>query len=433
MNKYNTRVVIGAQWGDEGKGKISDYLAQKAEMVVRYQGGNNAGHSIVFDGTRYALRHIPSGVFNPKTINVMAQGMVINPKMLLEEMADLEAKGITDYNLVISDRAHVILPYHLDLDEAWETLKGQVSPDKMIGTTKKGIGPAYEDKAARIGIRMGDFIHEESFKEALEDALLIKNKVLQAFDLKTYTVDEIFNEYKEYAKILAHRITETGALIAKAADEGKEIIFEGAQGVMLCLDNGTYPYVTSSSPTASSIPLAAGLNPSYISRVTGIVKAYTTRVGTGALPTRIEESDPEIAQHIRKVGREYGTVTGRPRWVGWLDTVVLKHATRVSGLTDLSIMLLDVLDELDTIKIGYAYELDGKEIDYIPGSNRVYESVKVKYVEMPGWKQDITGVKTWDELPVEAQNYILKIQELVGVKVSIFSVGPDRTQTITLD
>ena len=432
MKKYNTRVVIGAQWGDEGKGKISDYLAQKADMVVRYQGGNNAGHSIVFDGTRYALKHIPSGVFNPTTINVMAQGMVINPKMLLDEMKDLENKGITDYNLVISDRAHIILPYHLDLDEAWETLKASVSPNKMIGTTKKGIGPAYEDKAARIGIRMGDFINEDSFKEGLKDALLIKNVVLKAFGLKTYTVDEIFNEYKVYAKLLAHRVTETGSLIAKAANEGKEIIFEGAQGVMLCLDNGTYPYVTSSSPTASSIPLATGLNPSYISNVTGIVKAYTTRVGTGAMPTRIEESDPELAAHIRKVGHEFGTVTGRPRFIGWLDTVLLKHATRVSGLTDLSIMLLDVLDDLDTIKIGYAYELDGKEIDFIPGSNAVYDSVKVKYIEMPGWKQDTTNVKTWEELPKEAQNYILKIQELVGVKVSMFSVGPDRTQTVNI-
>ena len=431
--KYKTKVVIGAQWGDEGKGKISDYLAQKADMVVRYQGGNNAGHSIVFDGTRYALRHIPSGVFNPKTINVMAQGMVINPKMLLDEIVDLESKGITDYNLLISDRAHVILPYHLDLDEALEDLKSSVSPDKMIGTTKKGIGPAYEDKAARIGIRFGDFINKKAFSEALSDALLIKNKVLKAFGLKTYKVEEIVNEYEVYAKKLAHMVTETGALIAKVAEEGKEIIFEGAQGVMLCLDNGTYPYVTSSSPTASSIPLATGLNNSYISDVIGIVKAYTTRVGTGALPTRIEESDPEIAHHVRKVGREYGTVTGRPRWIGWLDTVVLKHAARVSGLTELSIMLVDVLDQIETIKIGYAYELNGKEIDYIPGSNKVYETVKVKYIELPGWKEDITKVKTWEELPVNAQNYIKKIQELVGVPVKIFSVGPDRTQTIEVN
>ncbi len=430
MNKYNTQVVIGAQWGDEGKGKISDYLAQKADIVVRYQGGNNAGHSIVIDGKRYALKHIPSGVFNPKTINIMAQGMVINPKMLLEEIQSLKNNGIKNFNLTISDRAHIILPYHLDLDAAFEELKGSINPQKMIGTTKKGIGPAYEDKAARIGIRMGDFINEDSFREALTDTLVIKNKVLKAFGLKEYTVDQIVNEYKDYAKALAPLVTETGSLLAKELSEGKSAVFEGAQGVMLCLDNGTYPYVTSSSPTASAIPLGTGLNPKYIDKVIGIVKAYTTRVGTGALPTEIEKSDPKIAAHIREVGREYGTVTGRPRRIGWMDTVVLKHSARVSGLTELSIMLLDVLDDLETIKIAYAYELNGKEIDYIPGSNSEYEKVKALYIEMPGWKEDISKVTSWDKLPQKAKDYVNKIQELVGVKVSMISVGPDRSQTI---
>jgi len=246
----------------------------------------------------------------------MAQGMVINPKMLLDEIKALEDKGITDYQLLISDRAHVILPYHLEMDAALEAIKGSVDPKKMLGTTKKGIGPCYEDKAARIGIRFGDFINPKAFREALKDALLIKNKILPGLGIKTYDVEEIASEYDEYAKILAHRVTETGSLLAKEASEGKKIVFEGAQGVMLCIENGTYPYVTSSSPTASSIPLAAGLNPSYINDVTGIVKAYTTRVGTGALPTEIEETNPEIAHHIREKGREYGTVTGRPRRVG---------------------------------------------------------------------------------------------------------------------
>jgi len=430
MSKYNTQVVIGAQWGDEGKGKISDYLAQKADIVLRYQGGNNAGHSIVIDGKRYALKHIPSGVFNPKTINIMAQGMVINPKMLLEEIQSLKNNGIKNFNLSISDRAHIILPYHLDLDEAFEELKGSINPQKMIGTTKKGIGPAYEDKAARIGIRMGDFINEDSFREALTDTLVIKNKVLKAFGLKEYSVDQIVNEYKDYAKALAPLVTETGSLLAKELSEGKSAVFEGAQGVMLCLDNGTYPYVTSSSPTASAIPLGTGLNPKYIDKVIGIVKAYTTRVGTGALPTEIEITDPKIAAHIREVGREYGTVTGRPRRIGWMDTVVLRHSARVSGLTELSIMLLDVLDDLETIKIAYAYELNGKEIDYIPGSNSEYEKVKALYIEMPGWKEDISKVTSWDKLPQKAKDYVNKIQELVGVKVSMISVGPDRSQTI---
>ena len=432
MKKYNTQVVIGAQWGDEGKGKVSDFLAQKADIVVRYQGGNNAGHTIEFGGNRYALRHIPSGVFNPKTKNILAQGMVINPKMLLEEIQDLKDKDINDFQILISDRAHVIMPYHLDMDEAMENLKASIDASKMIGTTKKGIGPAYEDKVARIGIRYGDFINETSFKEILKDTLLIKNKVLQSFGLKTYTVDEIFNEYKEYAKILFPLVKETGSILAKEIEDGKSVVFEGAQGVMLCIENGTYPYVTSSSPTASSIPLGAGINPLYIQNVTGIVKAYTTRVGAGAMPTIIEETEPEMAEYIRKTGREFGTVTGRARLVGWLDTVLLKHAKRVSGLTDITVTLLDVLDELDEIKICYEYKLNGEIIDYIPGSNRMYEKCKPQYKIMKGWKTNITQVKSYDDLPYETKEYLKMIEKLVGVPVTRFSVGPDRDQTIDI-
>ncbi|CAM9105666.1 adenylosuccinate synthase [Mycoplasma marinum] len=424
---YKTKVVIGAQWGDEGKGKVSDYLAQKADLVVRYQGGNNAGHTIEFGGNKYALKHIPSGVFNPKTTNIMAQGMVINPKMLLDEIAELKSKGISDFKLLISDRAHVILPYHLDLDGAIEELKG---PIKKIGTTKKGIGPCYEDKYARIGIRYGDFINEDVFLEKLEDTLLIKNKVLKAFDLKTYTAKEIFEEYKEYAAILKERVVETGSLLAKEIESGKSVVFEGAQGVMLCIDNGTYPFVTSSSPTASAIPLYAGLSNKHVTSTIGIVKAYTTRVGVGALPTEIHEAS--INDDICERGREYGTVTGRRRRIGWLDTVVLKHSARVSGFTELTMTLLDVLDNRETIKIGYAYELDGKEIDYIPGSNTEYDRVDVKYIEMPGWNEDITKVKKYEDLPKNTKAYIEKVEELVGVPVKIFSVGPDREQTIEI-
>ena len=428
MNKVNTKVVVGAQWGDEGKGKISDFLAQKANVVVRFQGGNNAGHTIEFGGNKYALKHIPSGVFNPKTLNIMAQGMVINPKMLLDEMAELEKKGIVDYQLFISDRAHVILPYHLEMDAALEQIKADVDPKKMIGTTKKGIGPAYEDKYSRIGIRFGDFVNEEVFASKLKDTLLIKNRILKALGIKEYSVEQIVDEYKVYAKKLKSKVVETGSMLAKLIDDGKEVVFEGAQGVMLCIDNGTYPYVTSSSPTAASVPLGAGLAPHHVGGAMGIVKAYTTRVGTGALPTEIE--DEKLNAYIREKGREYGTVTGRARRIGWLDTVVLKHSARVSGLTEVAITLLDVLDELEEIKIGYAYELDGKEIDYIPGSNETYESVKVKYITLPGWKQDTTKVTSFEELPKNAQTYIMKVQELMGVKISIFSVGPDREQTI---
>ena len=298
----------------------------------------------------------------------------------------------------------------------------------MIGTTKKGIGPAYEDKYARIGIRYGDFVNEKAFKEKLEDALLIKNKILKGLGLKEYSADEIFNEYKEYALTLKDRVVETGSMLSKLVENQKDVVFEGAQGVLLCIENGTYPFVTSSSPTASSVPLGTGLSPKHVTQAIGIVKAYTTRVATGGLPTEIE--DINLNSYIREKGREYGTVTGRPRRIGWMDTVVLKHSVRVSGLTEIAITLLDVLDELETIKIGYAYEKDGIEIDYIPGSNDEYETYKVKYLDMPGWKTNTTGVKSFKELPKEAQNYILKIQELAGVKVSMFSVGPDRTQTI---
>ncbi|NQZ65888.1 MAG: adenylosuccinate synthase [Mycoplasmatales bacterium] len=424
----NTKVVVGAQWGDEGKGKISDFLSQKADVVVRYQGGNNAGHTIVFEGKKFALRHIPSGIFNENAINIMAQGMVINPKMLIGEIEDLKKQGIKKFNLFISDKAHVIMPYHLDLDEAFENIKSGINPKKALGTTRKGIGPAYEDKYARIGIRYGDFINEKAFKEKIKDALLFKNKVLRAFDLKEYSVEEIYDEYKKYAEILKPMVRETGSMLSKLIENEKEVVFEGAQGVMLCIENGTYPYVTSSSPTSSAIPLAAGISTKKIKDVIGIVKAYTTRVGTGAFPSEIKNK--EISDYIRKTGKEYGTVTGRARRIGWIDTVLLKYSSRVSGLTEMAITLLDVLDNMEVIKICYAYQKDDLEIDYVPGSNEEYDSYEAKYIEMPGWKSDTSNIKSFNDLPIEAKKYILKIQELVGIKVSMFSVGPDRNQTI---
>lgn len=434
MNKkpYQTRVIVGAQWGDEGKGKISDYLAQKADIVVRYQGGNNAGHSIEFNNVRYALNHIPSGIFNPTTINIMGQGMVINPPKLLTEIEQLAKKGITNFKLYISDRAHVIMPYHLDLDASLEKLKAKHNPDQVIGTTKKGIGPAYEDKIARIGIRFGDFIEKKSFQAVLKNALLIKNKQLEAFNLTPYDFEKLLTQYWQYAQKLKKYVIETGAFLATELAKGKKAIFEGAQGIMLCLENGTYPFVTSSSPTASAVPLGAGINPSYIKQVTGIVKAYATRVGEGGMPTSLEEVEPQKASLIRKRGNEFGTVTKRPRRIGWLDMVALKHAIRVSGITDLAITLLDVLDPLPEIKIAYAYELDGKEIDYLPGSNFVYNRCQAKYLTLPGWKTDLTKIKNYADLPKEAQAYLQKISELAQVPVQMFSVGPDRKQTIEI-
>ena len=421
----STLVVVGSQWGDEGKGKITDYLAQEADVVVRSQGGNNAGHTINFDGEKFALRSIPSGIFNPKIKNVMANGMVINPKQALEELAGLEARGITKYQLFISNRAHIVLPYHEMLDGAFEQFKG----DKKIGTTKRGIGPAYADKANRIGVRMCDLIDPEAFAKALKSSLTIKNMELKMLGLPELKFDDIYNEYVEYGKKLKKFVCDTSLFLEEEIEKGSKILFEGAQGVMLCLDHGTYPYVTSSSPTGASVPLNAGIAPRYINNVLGICKAYTTRVGEGPFPTEI---DGELANYIRERGHEYGTVTKRPRRVGYLDCVALNYARRVSGINYLSLMLFDVLSGIKKLKICYAYELDGKVINTMPATIDELERVKPLYVEMDGWDEDITHVTSFDELPLNAQKYLRKIEELTKCEVVIFSVGPDRKQTIRL-
>ncbi|MDE7106183.1 MAG: adenylosuccinate synthase [Anaeroplasmataceae bacterium] len=421
-----TLVIVGSQWGDEGKGKVTDYLAQKADVVVRSQGGNNAGHTILFDGQKFALRSIPSGIFNPKIKNVMANGMVIDPKQMLEELRGLEERGIKEYQLFISNRAHVVLPYHAALDGAFEQFK----KDKKIGTTKRGIGPTYADKANRIGIRMGEFIDPEVFKEQLRVTLEIKNMELRMLGLEEFEFDSIYKEYLEYARQLKPYVCDTALLLEEEIEKNSKILFEGAQGVMLCLDHGTYPYVTSSSPTGASVPLNSGVAPRYITDVLGICKAYTTRVGEGPFPT---ELNGDLATYIRERGHEYGTVTKRPRRVGYLDCVALNYARRISGINHLALMLFDVLSGLDTLKICYAYELDGKVIQTIPATTQDYTRVKPLYVELPGWKEDITHVTSFEELPLNAQSYIRKIEELTKIKVALFSVGPDRKQTILLE
>ncbi len=421
----STLVIEGSQWGDEGKGKITDYFAQKADVVVRSQGGNNAGHTITINNEKFALRSIPSGIFNPHIKNILASGMVINPKQMLEELHGLEARGITKYNLYISNRAHIVLPYHEALDGAYEKYKG----DHKIGTTKRGIGPCYSDKANRIGIRMGTFVDEEDFKEALTETLKIKNFELKMLGLEELSPDDIFNEYKEYAKEIKKYVCDTSLLIEEEIEKGSKILFEGAQGVMLCLDHGTYPYVTSSSPTGSAVPLNCGIAPKYINNILGICKAYTTRVGEGPFPTEIES---DIASYIRERGHEYGTVTKRPRRVGWLDCVELNYARRVSGINYLSLMLLDVLTGLDEIKICYAYEIDGKVIDYMPSTIKEANKVKPVYISLKGWTEDITNIKSFDKLPENAKIYVRKIEELTKATVALISVGPDRTQTIKI-
>ncbi len=420
-------VIVGTQWGDEGKGKITDFLAGKADVVVRFQGGNNAGHTIKFDGNKYALHLIPSGIFRPEAMNILANGMVINPKALLEELAMLKKNNITQYNLAISNRAHVLLPYHMQLDQLYEDLK---SNEKKVGTTKKGIGPAYMDKVSRIGIRMADFIDEETFYDKLNDNITYYNNLFKLYGYDQFDVDNVYNEFKEYAKDIKELVTDTSLLLHKYNEEGKKIVYEGAQGNLLCIDHGTYPYVTSSSPTAASVPLNTGISPQFITDVVGITKAYSTRVGSGHFAT---EFDNDVAKQIRTVGNEFGTTTGRPRRIGWIDTVVLRHSKRVSGINHLSVMLLDVLTGIKELKICVAYKLDGKEIDYIPANIKDYNRCKPVYETLDGWSEDITNVSSFSDLPANAQRYLERISELTGIQLSIFSVGPDRTQTIILN
>ncbi|MCU9613464.1 adenylosuccinate synthase [Caldibacillus lycopersici] len=416
-------VVVGSQWGDEGKGKITDYLSENAEVVARYQGGNNAGHTIKFNGETFKLHLIPSGIFYKEKICVIGNGMVIDPKALVEELKYLHDRNVTTDNLKISNRAHVILPYHLRLDELEEESKGV----NKIGTTKKGIGPAYMDKAARIGIRIADLLDEESFKEKLERNLIEKNRLFEKiYETNGFTIAEIFEEYYAYGQQIKQYVCDTSVVLNDALDDGRRVLFEGAQGVMLDIDQGTYPFVTSSNPVAGGVTIGSGVGPTKIDHVVGVAKAYTTRVGDGPFPTELND---EIGNQIREVGREYGTTTGRPRRVGWFDSVVVRHARRVSGLTDLSLNSVDVLTGIETVKICVAYQYNGEIINEFPASLKMLAQCEPVYEELPGWNEDITNCKSLDELPENARHYIERVSQLTGIPLSIFSVGPDRTQT----
>lgn len=416
-------VVVGAQWGDEGKGKITDYLSGNSEVVARYQGGDNAGHTIVLGGKKYKLHLIPSGIFYKEKVCVIGNGMVVNPKSLVEELDYLHENGVSTDNLKISNRAHVILPYHLKLDALEEERKGS----NKIGTTKKGIGPAYMDKAARVGIRMADLLEPDTFKEKLEQNLFEKNRLLEkVYEVEGFNLEDFYEEYLAYGERLAPYITDTAVVLNEALDAGKRVLFEGAQGVMLDIDQGTYPFVTSSNPVAGGVTIGSGVGPTKIGHVVGVTKAYTTRVGDGPFPTELNN---EIGNQIREVGREYGTTTGRPRRVGWYDSVVVRHAKRVSGMTDLSLNCLDVLTGLDTVKICVAYKYNGEIIEHYPASLKVLAQCEPVYEELPGWNEDITGVRSLDELPENARHYLERVSQLTGVPISMFSVGPDRDQT----
>ncbi|WP_112182573.1 MULTISPECIES: adenylosuccinate synthase [Paraliobacillus] len=416
-------VVVGTQWGDEGKGKITDFLSQNAEVVARYQGGNNAGHTIKFDGVTYKLHLIPSGIFFEEKVCVLGNGMVIDPKAIVEELKYLHDKGVSTDNLRISNRAHVILPYHLKLDTLQEEEKGV----NKIGTTKKGIGPAYMDKAARVGIRIVDLLDKEAFREKLEQNLAEKNRLFsKVYEIEEMHVEDILEEYYQYGQEIAKYVADTSVVLNDALDQGRRVLFEGAQGVMLDIDQGTYPFVTSSNPIAGGVTIGSGVGPSKINHVVGVSKAYTTRVGDGPFPTELHD---ETGDRIREIGNEYGTTTGRPRRVGWFDSVVVRHARRVSGITDLSLNSIDVLTGIKTLKICTAYRYKGTVMEEFPASLKILADCEPIYEEMPGWDEDITGVKSLHELPENARHYLERISQLTQIPLSIFSVGPDRMQT----
>lgn len=417
-------VLIGAQWGDEGKGKITDFLAEKADMIVRYQGGNNAGHTVVINKDTFKLHLIPSGIFYADKICMIGNGLVLDPKVLIEELDYLENRGISTANLRISSNVHVIMPYHRLLDVLEEEFKGE----QKIGTTKRGIGPAYKDKASRTGIRISDLLIREDFANRLEYNLKEKNMIItKVYGQQEFNYQEILEEYLGYAERIRPFVTDSSLEINDYLYDGKKVLFEGAQGTLLDIDHGTYPYVTSSNPIAGGACVGAGVGPTKIDKVVGVVKAYTTRVGEGPFPT---ELTCDMGELIRERGGEFGTTTGRPRRCGWLDAVILQYAVRINGLSDIALTKLDILSGLETIKICIGYRHQGKLLPGFPQSLSILAGCEAVYEEMPGWKDDLTEVSDYEQLPVEARNYIRRIEDLLKVPVSLLAVGPGRNQTI---
>jgi adenylosuccinate synthase len=417
-------ILIGAQWGDEGKGKITDFLAKKAGMIVRSQGGNNAGHTVVVDGEEFKLHLIPSGILYSDKTCIIANGVVIDPAVLLQELNYLTERGVKTGKLLISGNAHVIMPYHRLLDGLEENARG----DSKIGTTKRGIGPAYMDKTARTGIRMIDLIDPDEFAAKLRRNLAEKNALLtKVYGAEPLDFEEIYQEYEGYAARLKEYVTDTSLAIAQTMKNGIKVLFEGAQGTLLDLDHGTYPFVTSSSPIAGGACTGSGVGPTHIDRVVAVIKAYTTRVGEGPFPTELTD---ETGQRIQKLGFEFGTTTGRARRCGWFDAVIARYAVRVNGISDFAVTKLDVLTGLETLKICVGYKADGQRIDEFPQSQKIFTQCEPIYEEMPGWQEDLTQIKRFEDLPTNAQNYIRRLEELSGVQATIVAVGPGREQTI---
>lgn len=421
-----TAMVLGTQWGDEGKGKIVDYLAQKADVVIRSQGGNNAGHTVVADGQSFALRLLPSGILFSEKTCIIGNGVVVNPEVLLEEIDGMVKKGVTISKLEVSTRAHVIMPYHIRIDEEDEKLRG----DDKIGTTKNGIGPCYADKINRVGIRIGDLMDRDVFYQKLKTNLELKNRLFATYyNCEGFEFEEIFTKYMALAERIRPYVKDTEYSVNQYIKEGKKVLFEGAQATMLDLDHGTYPFVTSSNPTAGGACVGSGVGPRMMSNIIGVVKAYTTRVGAGPFPA---EQSNKIGEYLRETGHEFGTVTGRSRRCGWFDSVVVRYAAMLNSLDYLAITRLDILDGLDTINICKGYMYKGIELKEYPESLNILQDVEPVYEELPGWKTDISGCKSYDELPENARYYVERISQLVGVPLGIVSVGPDRSQTIVL-
>ncbi len=420
----STKIVIGAQWGDEGKGKTIDILAGRADVVVRTSGGNNAGHTLMVDGVTYKLHVMPSGILYPNTMNIIGCGVVVDPKVLLEEIDGFESKGISTKNLKIDARAHVIMPYHIELDGLSEAARGKGD----IGTTKKGIGPCYTDKAERSGIRMCDLIDRNIFPEKVRENLKIKNRMIElVYGGTPLDPEKVIEEYTAYADRLRPYVCDTIPLLHDAMEQDKEVLFEGAQGILLDIDIGTYPYVTSSHPISGGVCVGSGVGPKHIDECIGILKGYTTRVGNGPFPT---ELDDEIGEQIRQKGFEFGTTTGRPRRTGWFDAVIAKYAVRTSSLTSVVFNKIDPLGGLDKIKLCVAYNKNGEiTTDFPPTLTELAECEPV-YEEMDGWNEDISDIKEFDKLPEAAQKYILRVEELIGCRISSIGVGPGRDQNI---